>query len=698
MDDKLYEAQKDLDASKNDSSEQLATKAVDIAMKQIMASNEFKKPRIQRLNMYWELYDGKVKKKLRQLFNIPIPVFPGMVDTLCAMYDTPIQLKFQEGDPSDYFKVQKIQGAWNMEVLDSNQNSKWDSKLRTGRKHKVINGRDVYRYTASSDPEYSSTLDVVELDDFTFQPKGGLWLENHLFAGEQCVQKTESDLKEGAKNGIYNKAQVQELIDLASKGDYLPDNNPEFGRKLERFKPLGLSPDDHSYVGSTVYTIVNHILEIDGTRYYLSFHPWTKKWLRFEKWKDICSSELYPWISSASHEDSKNFLSKSYGDDLYPAADAIVSMFNQEMTNREKRNFGARAYDRDMFPDVKRLDESMHRPDALVPVDTKGGTRQIAQGIYEFKVGELGGTINLIDWIKQGIGTDTGVSDINQGQAQSASKKASVTFMEQKAISKRLSYTSQPFQELVSELGKRYVYGLKDHMPSKMAIKLMGEKGWDWDEITKVDLSTKKDVDVLVVSTDKQVSDSELKKEKRKEALLAIGADPTMAQLVNPKVRAEELLRSVGGYDDVEIATLMDTETFGSKKASSHAAMAIQAILEGKKPELWYGADSFFMQRILDFAVDHRTTLKKKYLTLVQYAMAHEQIAMMNLERKANQQRFGMNQQAIQNQMQQGGGLPMGTGEASPIPTAGEQGSALPPQQGLPGGVSNAMQTAGAVM
>jgi len=48
-------------------------------------------------------------------------------------------------------------------------------------------------------------------------------------------------------------------------------------------------------------------------------------------------------------------------------------MFNQELTNREKRNFGARAYDKDMFKDVRKLDESMHRPDALVPADTKGG-------------------------------------------------------------------------------------------------------------------------------------------------------------------------------------------------------------------------------------------------------------------------------------------------------------------------------------
>src|SRR5688572_16265771 len=93
---------------------QLAEKAVDIETKQLMASSEFKKPRIEKLTRYWSLYDGKVSKKLRQLFNVPIPVFAGMVDTLNAQYDTPIELNFREGDAADYFKVQKLNGAFRM--------------------------------------------------------------------------------------------------------------------------------------------------------------------------------------------------------------------------------------------------------------------------------------------------------------------------------------------------------------------------------------------------------------------------------------------------------------------------------------------------------------------------------------------------------------------------------------------------------
>jgi len=666
-------ASKDLDSRwKGLTRKQMAEQAVQVATRQIMAASEFKKPRLARLGRYWELYDGKVTKKLRQLFNVPIPVFPGMIDTLNAQHDTPIQLTFQEGDAADYFKVQKINGAFQMEVMNTAQNSKWDSKLRMARKHAIMNGVAIPKYTAESDPEYKSNLEVTNLKHFNFQPRGGLYLENHLFAGEEEIEKTRSALLAGARSGAYDKEQVAELIRLGGSSDYLPDGKQEMADRLSRFKPLGLNADTHSYVGEQVYKLVSHILEIDGQRYYLCFDPWTQVWLRFERWSEMCSSDLYPWVPFHTHEDDENFLSKSYADDLYPAADAIVALFNQDLTNREKQNGGARAYDKDMFPDVRKLDEAMHRPDALVPADTKGGTRRISEGVYHFDVGQLAGTVDLISFITDSLGKNTGATDMAMGSVSDASKKASVAFAEQKSVSKRLGWASQPFQEMMAGLGKRYIHGLKDHMPSKMAIKLMGENGWDWDQITRLELNLTKDVDVLIKSTDKQVQESEMRKEKREKALMGIGADPMLAPIVNPKKRAEEILRSVGDYEDADIAEFMDIKTSGDKKSSAKAAEAIQHILQGKQPDLWYGATIAFMQKIKDYADDKRATLKDKYDLLLNYALAHVEIVKQNLEREVAEDARLMAQQ-------------------QPTQPAPEQ---KPTPSGIPGGVSRAMNIA----
>lgn len=608
----------------------LAETAVDTAVRQLMASTDFKKPRLAKLAKYWELYDGKTQKKLRQLFNVPIPVYPGMIDTLNAQYDTPIQLSFKEGDPADYFKVKKIDAAFRMEIMNSAQNSKWDSKLRIARKHAIINGRAILKYNATSDPEYKSELEVVNLKNFHFQPKGGMYLENHLFAGEEDIQKTKAEIEEGVKNGIYNKEQAEKLFNLCSQSDYLPEGTKDMAERLSRFKPLGLDPENNSYVGQTVYKLAQWILNIDGIRYYLVFHPWTRTWLRFQKWKEIDSSGLYPWKTFATHEDDENFLSKSYGDDIYAASDSIVAMFNQELTNREKRNFGARAYDKDMFTDVRKLDESMHRPDALVPVDTKGGTRAIGAGIYEFKTAELNGTVNLIDWITGTLGRNTGATDLAMGSVQEVSRKASVTFAEQKSVSKRIGWASQPFQDMMADLGKAYIYGLKDHMPAKMAIRVMGEGGWDWDEITRMDLDTTKDIDVLITASDQQIQESELKAKRRTEALNILAQSPN----INPKKRDEEILRSIGGYEDHEIAEFLDVKTYSDRKSIAKASEAIQMILRNQKPLMWYGANIAFIQKIVDFASDKRSTLKDKFEKLMAYAMSHTEIAKQNIERQ----------------------------------------------------------------
>lgn len=638
------------------SKEQMAEEAVNVATRQLMTSTDFKKPRMAKLTKYYELYDGKTTKKLRQLFNVPIPVFAGMVDTLNAQYDTPISIKFQEGDASDYFKVQKINGAFQKEILDTSENSKWDAKLSTARKHAIMTGRAILKYHAESDPEYESELENVILRNFHFQPRGGLSLENHLFAGEEDIEKTKAEIVSGALAGEYDMKQVKLLLARCSDSDYLPDNNQGYGEKLARFRPLGLDPENNNYVGEQVYKLASWIINIDGERYYLCFHPWSKTWLRFEKWTDINSSGLLPWVSFATHEDDENFLSKSFSDDIYSASDAIVAMFNQELTNREKRNFGARAYDKDMFTDVRKLDESMHRPDALVPVDTKGGTRRISEGIYEFKVGELGGTVNLIDWITGSLGRNTGANDLSMGSVQDVSKKASVTFAEQKSVSKRLSWGAQPFQTMMADLGKRYIWGLKDHMPAKMAIRLLGENGLDWDEITRLDLNTEKDVDVLIISNDKQKQESEMRKEKRIKALELLAQSPD----VNSRKRAEAILKDIGEYDDQEIAEFLDAQSYSDKKSLAKASEAIQDILRGKTPPQWFGATPAFMQKIVDYATDKRVSLKGKYDIMLDYATSHTDIVKSNLERKASLQNQATIQQQGAMQAMEGASGPIG--------------------------------------
>lgn len=634
--------------------EELAKEAVERALYMVAQCHKFKAPRLLQIAKYRDLYAGKIKKKFRQPFNVNIPVFAGAMDTLQAGFNDDLAVRFQEQEKADYMSAKKITALWDMEVTSTTKNAKFPQKCRTDRANALYSGRGFMMNYAQSIPEYCNNFEIYELEDAIFQPMGGVHLENHLYAGRENILRSASQLQ----SGPYNQTQVKKLLDMAAKTDYLPVDDTEVANSLAKFQAMGLDPKSADYIGEQMFNLVEMTLTINGQREYLLFSPWYRIWLNFKPHKEMFSSNLYPWVSWATHEDNKNFLSKSYADDMYSVADAVHTLFNQELTNREKRNMNARAFDKDMFPDVAKLDQAQHRPDALVAADTKGGTRQLSQGIYEFKTAELSGTINLIDWMNAEMGKDVGVTDLSMGGSQQTNKKASVVFAEQQNISKRLLLRSSPYTEAMGEIGKLFIQGLKDHMPAKKAVRLIGDEAEGWEEITRLDLDTYSDLDIRIISSSIEMKNSQLKKEARLKVLSEISANPNEVVLVNPRGIVEEKLRSGGEFDDAEIAVLMDTKNYGNKEETAYAHKAIQDIKNGDKPDLFFGATTLFLEIIYDFARNYRSKIgEKKYIKYLDYIDAHNDIVMENLQRKAKDEA-----------MAQANTPPSGTVQGQPTP------------------------------
>ena len=96
------------------------------------------------------------------------------------------------------------------------------------------------------------------------------------------------------------------------------------------------------------------------------------------------------------------FWSKAPADDARPLARIINTMINQELYNRQKRNYGQRIYDPSMFPNVAALAD--WRPDGLIPANTKNGERSVSSGLDELRkkvildtVIEVSSNINVFD-------------------------------------------------------------------------------------------------------------------------------------------------------------------------------------------------------------------------------------------------------------------------------------------------------------
>lgn len=613
----------------------LPEELVSKATKQIWASYQFKLPRVTQIRKYRDLYNGKVPPRLRVRYNVPIPIFAGMIDTLQADLDDALRIRGQEGDPGDYKALEKYNAAITQESTSQRPGAQWNSKFRLARQEMLITGRGIMKYTASSDGGFSSNLDVVPFEDFYFEPNGGQYLDAHLFTHQDKIWKLRADL-EAEKGGVYDRKQVEKLLNESTGTEVKMSNLWNSHDFANRFMPLGLSPESNAYVGEPLYHFVESVLKHNGIDWYLLWEAYTGTWIRCEKLRDVNSAGYSPWFSFASHPDIKNFASKGFGDDLYPHAMAMSDLFNEDLENRRRRNSGSRAYDQDMVPNVGDLDQAQMARDRLVAIDTKGGSRRISEAIYEFQTPELTGTIDMLSYMEQLAGRNFGVNDLQQGAAQGASKAVGVTYAELGQINKRIGFESQPFIEAGQELGMRFFVGLKDHLKEPMAIKLLGESGFEWDELTRKDLDINRDFEIQVVSQSKENSTNELARAAKQEALERVANRQHINPDVNYRMIDEHDLRE-GGWTDAEIALILDPNNKTDQRTIAETSSAIQLLMQGKMPPVNYNATAYFMRRILDFVKTHQDNAKveKNFSKFMEYIDQHAEIAKENEARRA---------------------------------------------------------------
>lgn len=660
----------------------LADEMTGVALRQLMTSYTFKLPRIIQIRKFRDLYNNKVQRQLRIRYNAPIPIFAGMIDTLQADLDDGIILKATENDPADYKSAKKFDAYLKEEMESMRPGAMWNDKFRSLRQEVIMTGRGFLKYSPN---ETGGDLSVPAFESMFFEPKGGGNLERHLFAGETDIWMTQADLESDA-GGIYDAGQVKML---QNGSEYKPANIWDNYDFANRFLSMGLTAESTNYVGEKMFNMVEWVLTHKGQRWYLLFEARSGIWVRFEKLTDVHSSGYLPWMSCASHKDIKNFASKSFADDLYPHAMAMTDLFNEDLENKRRRNSNARGYDKDMFPDVAALDLAQTGRDRLVEMDTKGGTRRIDQGIYQFTTPEITGTLDTLKYMEDLAGRNFGVNDMQKGD-QGAQKTVGVTYAEMSQVSKRLAFTSQPFIEVGQQLGMRVFGGLKDYMKQPMAIKLLGENGFEWDNIKRVDLNTKEDLKIDVSSQSKENRMNELAKQNRLNALEAVRSQVNPPNPnINSKMADEYILRDVGGYTEAEIALLLDPQSHADKRTIAETSAAIQMMMRGKMPKINYDATAYFLQHILDFVKTHQDDkmIQKNFKMFMQYIQQHQQIAIDNEKRRAQQ-----DAQAMMGGKQTPNTVGSGGAPASPIapaaPTVG-----LPTSTGAAAGaVANAGQ------
>jgi len=566
---------------------------------------EFRKPREKQWAVIEDLYSMKVEPALYGRFNIPLPVMSGFVHHLKSRIDNRPVIKFTHDEEADYKKARKITAAFNK--LTGHPLKNWSRIDRIVKGLSIVQGIGTYAIGTSSDDEgnFDHYFEPVDGYDFIQDPANGSILENQNFCGRDNIIKSEWDLKQGIKERGYNKENVEKLIATA-KDSGTGKSAEEIQKAREnRFRSFGMEYKTAKYVmpSQVPYVMTEFITTHEGKRYYLLFHRQQKIWVKCCLLTEVFGNNLYPYVKWAPYDDGINPWPLAPAEEMIPVTDAFQTLINQAYENRQKINWGQRAYDPDIFPDPSELE---YIEDGLVIAKVPPG-KNIANGIYEFKTSELGiqGTINLANFLDRFTGKQVGSPDVSKGVAE-RDKKVGVMEMELGAVSERFGLTNKEFEDAWQMLGLHFLNGMRENLSQSIMVKLVGEKGFEHEELTSADLTpattgkddkTVVDYDIIIQSSSADDQAAAILSQRKQGAI----ARWIKSGQISPGLACEMDLRE-SGWSEEDIKALRDVENEGNREIIAEAEEENEILGTGEKVESNRGATVAHIQRHIDFA------------------------------------------------------------------------------------------------
>ena len=639
------------------------------AQEEFRTSFFYKAARVRDWHDNEDLNEGRSKPMPQGRFNVVLPIMSGYLDHLKSKIDDQPALQFgNKLNEAKYMLGKLVTEFW---TKDSGSDAgRWAQIDRWGKDDVCMYGRAVKKIYASSLPKYKSHLYRVDPYDFYPEPHGGGYLERHRYMYEDSIFIDRATITDNTS--LYDAGQAKKLFDKIDHPDTKNYDN-ERRDKSNRESALGLPQliSDRMGPGQEVLKFTEGYTIWHGVRYYILFQREANVWIRCCKLTDIFESNLWPYVSWGYKDEPSVFWNLGPADIIRPVAEASNVLFNQALENRQKKNFVQRAYDPAIFPDPSEL---IWRPDGLARANAVKFGRRVQDGVYEFQVGEVSGTLDLMKFMDDFTGQKTGINQESQG-GSAGNQRVGIHFANLQQASDMIGLRNKAYVQEWIDLGRRYLWGCIEHMPTKVSIKIAGEEGSEWQTLKRTDLDPDMDITITGGSAEEQAT--MLKAEKRQAALTAVNADPILAQIVNSKWRAQEMLRTAE-YSQEEINVALDTTGAYNEKLMAECSQAIQDIIAGETPKLNRAADPAFYQKIMDFIDDEGDELdfavKKK---LYGFAAAHVQLIIATMRRRQTEKLMFAQASAPP------GAPGMAPGAAPGAPAGPGQGAA--PALGIPG-------------
>ena len=594
-------------------------------MTQVLAELEHSRTYKQRRTANWlrndRILSGEKSKTdvTRSNINILGAKTQGFVNTLLSKVDTAPNIKFSPGEEADLKKARRANALLEKDSAPANGN--WSFKDLMGKKAGMKYGRVIFEYHASSIGGYKSHLTLVDSKDFFIDPEaGGIDIERANYLGRVGIRKSEKQLKDGKKSKLYIGAAVDKLLRFSTEKrseEDVADGN-RYYKMQGRTKRLQRQDE---------WDLVEWGTTFEGEKYYVLFHEASKEVIRALPYKEVFASGQWSYSTYATDPDQDEFWTAAPLDQVIEIFMGQHILVNQQLDNNEQINQPMRGFDTDAIKDIKTM---TWRRNGNIPF--KKGT-DMSRAIKIFAPQPLTTnveTYNLLDVISQ---TETGVTSDTKGLSDQ--ETLGIYEGNLQASADRLGLLNKSYTDCYNRLAIHYYNGLKEHLNEKIAIKMIGSNGVEYEDITKESiLPGGKEFDVEVSASEIELA-NESSESKNKLALLAnYKGDATKNQNAIFEIEA-----NIAGFSPDDIRRIMDVDVFGNAEIISEAAGDLQKMLQGTVlTEPNSSANTAYKQYLVNKLEELGDSIKPEIqMVVITYIDSLEDVIIKNTARRAKQ-------------------------------------------------------------
>jgi hypothetical protein len=576
---------------------------------------EFRKPQIVEWHENENLLYGKKPKTLSKRSNIMVQLMAGFEDTLLSKIKQPIYVVYTPTENADVIRARKVTNAWQLESSVSHED--WEYKDLLVKKLAMISGRGILKVYASY--PYSHRLDPIDHYDFLIDPMAnGMSIESARYLGQDNIIKSKYDLEEGS----YDQEKVKELINsYAENNTEKPDNIDQ--QKSNRFAVVGLNYSDFFQAGDSSYKLLEWYTTIKGARCVFLLDRSKKIIVKKNKLEEITGEleregkPFWPYESWAYYPDLFNFWSPAPMSRVRELFILRNISLNEMFDNNEAKNRPMRAYDPKVYTNPALLS---FQADRLIPV---ASGREPERALYTLPVNDIIEPQQFQKILEDLTGKITGVTA--SGAGLSDTEKVGIYYGDQQEVEKRMTLFEISYNRCHLKLGQKYLIYLSERLDEKSSIKILGEDGAEYEDLTQDDLA---EFDITLTGGLSQATNDALEKKQKNEFLTA--------QLQNPVFNKKfqlELGMALNGFSQDDIKRALSPIDVDEKQ-SIRASQDIQKILQDIKFRPFLKAEVTYMQKIFDYV--YETELPKEQEDkILAYLQIVQPIVLKNMINKA---------------------------------------------------------------